>query len=354
MDIYSYAGKYICRIECVWFILSGWPFILSEWPYYQGLSLMISIVGQSCLSVILSPRSWLIFAMFSHLRSCFLMLSPSPPFCGTLLSHLITYAHIFFFFTTIMPGDLNLKKSWNPALVKNQTKLWKQEQKTLEEYKQIKLREDELAKEQESLHLISLKNKHNQSLTTEDKLKLNKLDWMYDGPVGVEQVSSSKAEPQGASVQKDHVNGTADDYKKNRNQKLDSMDPMLKVTSSAVGKVASDKVSSRKSIADMDPMNLMRLVKLMKPERTRERSPTRGDRTHEIGSERDRESSDGYQRHRSRHRNHHGSRHKSDHSSHRSSHRSSHKHHKHKTHKTHIHNSTPTDTNSPTPNKVPY
>lgn len=81
-----------------------------------------------------------------------------------------------------MPGDLNLKKSWNPALVKNQNKLWQQEQKSLEEYKKIKEREKELEKEQEDKKLLSLKTKFN-SLTKADKLKLNKLDWMYnDGP----------------------------------------------------------------------------------------------------------------------------------------------------------------------------
>lgn len=81
-----------------------------------------------------------------------------------------------------MPGDLNLKKSWNPALVKNQNKLWQQEQKSLEEYKKIKEREKELEKEQEDKKLLSLKTKFN-TLTKADKLKLNKLDWMYnDGP----------------------------------------------------------------------------------------------------------------------------------------------------------------------------
>lgn len=37
-----------------------------------------------------------------------------------------------------MAGDLNLKKSWNPALVKNQQKVWEEEQQKLDELKRIK------------------------------------------------------------------------------------------------------------------------------------------------------------------------------------------------------------------------
>ena len=37
-----------------------------------------------------------------------------------------------------MAGDLNLKKSWNPQLVKNKQKVWQQEQEKLDEFKKIK------------------------------------------------------------------------------------------------------------------------------------------------------------------------------------------------------------------------
>lgn len=97
-----------------------------------------------------------------------------------------------------MPGDLNLKKSWNPALMKNQAKIWNQEQKAIEEFNKIKQREEELKKEKETADLIKLKYKFSEDMSKNDKLKLNKLDWMYQAPaaqpVKAKQVVSDKRE----------------------------------------------------------------------------------------------------------------------------------------------------------------
>lgn len=93
-----------------------------------------------------------------------------------------------------MPGDLNLKKSWNPALVKNQKKVWEREQDALKEYQAIKQRRKEIEQEREKEELIRLQYGNNpENLPTKQKLELNKLGWMYtDAPDAKEpEVSES-------------------------------------------------------------------------------------------------------------------------------------------------------------------
>lgn len=82
-----------------------------------------------------------------------------------------------------MAGDLNLKKSWNPALIKNQQKVWELEQKKLKELKESKEKNFEFKKEQEYLDLLKLQYGENFSkdqLSSNEKLKVNKLSWMYE------------------------------------------------------------------------------------------------------------------------------------------------------------------------------
>lgn len=83
-----------------------------------------------------------------------------------------------------MPGDLNLKKSWNPALVKNQKKLWEKEQEALKELKAIKERSKEIEREAEKEEMIRLQYGNDPNALPHDKkIELNKLSWMYeDGP----------------------------------------------------------------------------------------------------------------------------------------------------------------------------
>lgn len=84
-------------------------------------------------------------------------------------------------FLIMAPGDLNLKKSWNPALMKNQKKLWDEEQKQLEQYKIAKQRQEELNKEKEQLELLKLQYGDDlTNLPRDHKLSLNKMNWMYD------------------------------------------------------------------------------------------------------------------------------------------------------------------------------
>lgn len=82
-----------------------------------------------------------------------------------------------------MPGNLNLKKSWHPGLMKNQQKIWEEEQNKVNELKKIKERNKEIAEESEKLELLQMQyGKDFDSMPAEQKAKMNKLGWMYDQP----------------------------------------------------------------------------------------------------------------------------------------------------------------------------
>lgn len=81
-----------------------------------------------------------------------------------------------------MPGDLNLKKSWNPALIKNQKKVWEQEQAALDEHLKLKSRDEELKRERERLDLIKLQYGDADKVPVNVKRELSNLDWMYKDP----------------------------------------------------------------------------------------------------------------------------------------------------------------------------
>lgn len=79
-----------------------------------------------------------------------------------------------------MPGNLNLKKSWHPGLIKNQKKIWEQEQSALDEHLKIKAKNEELKAERERQEFIRLQYGNSESVPLEAKRELNKLGWMYD------------------------------------------------------------------------------------------------------------------------------------------------------------------------------
>lgn len=72
------------------------------------------------------------------------------------------------------PGDLNLKKSWHPGLMKNQQKVWEKEQEVLAERKKIQERQEEILKEKELAELREL-----QYAKTGKKVT-DRVEWMYD------------------------------------------------------------------------------------------------------------------------------------------------------------------------------
>ncbi|KAJ6179555.1 PIK-related kinase FATC [Penicillium mononematosum] len=76
----------------------------------------------------------------------------------------------------IMGGDLNLKKSWHPGLLKNQERVWLEEKRALEERKQIAQLQREREEERQMEEIQRLQE-------AAGKTKQHRrVDWMYQAP----------------------------------------------------------------------------------------------------------------------------------------------------------------------------
>ncbi|KZT02467.1 uncharacterized protein LAESUDRAFT_661888 [Laetiporus sulphureus 93-53] len=73
-------------------------------------------------------------------------------------------------------GDLNMKKSWHPLLLKNQERVWLEEKKALEEKKKL----DQLRKEKEEERQLQELQRLQEEQT--GKKRQEKLEWMYTTP----------------------------------------------------------------------------------------------------------------------------------------------------------------------------
>ncbi|KAI0654261.1 Pre-mRNA splicing factor-domain-containing protein [Cubamyces menziesii] len=73
-------------------------------------------------------------------------------------------------------GDLNMKKSWHPLLLKNQERVWLEEKKALEEKKKL----DQLRKEKEEERQLQELQRLQEEQT--GKKRQEKLEWMYATP----------------------------------------------------------------------------------------------------------------------------------------------------------------------------
>lgn len=73
-------------------------------------------------------------------------------------------------------GDLNMKKSWHPALLVNQDKVWQAEKKASEERKALRQLQKERDEERQLAELQRLQEAQT------GKKRVEKLDWMYAAP----------------------------------------------------------------------------------------------------------------------------------------------------------------------------
>ncbi|KAF3190164.1 RNA-splicing factor [Orbilia oligospora] len=75
-----------------------------------------------------------------------------------------------------MGGDLNLKKSWHPNLLKNQERVYEEEMKALKERKLIEQMRKERAEERQLQELQEIQE------AAGGKKRPDRVDWMYGGP----------------------------------------------------------------------------------------------------------------------------------------------------------------------------
>ncbi|CAG8743744.1 12180_t:CDS:2, partial [Ambispora leptoticha] len=83
-------------------------------------------------------------------------------------------------------GDLNMKKSWHPLLIKNQERVWKEEQKAAEEQKKLEQLRKEKEEERQLQELRRLQEEAG------GKKGIERLEWMY--AAGPNQSSSGQAQ----------------------------------------------------------------------------------------------------------------------------------------------------------------
>ncbi|KIY69149.1 hypothetical protein CYLTODRAFT_436284 [Cylindrobasidium torrendii FP15055 ss-10] len=85
-------------------------------------------------------------------------------------------------------GDLNMKKSWHPLLLKNQERVWLEEKKALEEKKKL----DQLRKEKEEERQLQELQRLQEQQT--GKKRAEKLDWMYATPASGSSANTNDLE----------------------------------------------------------------------------------------------------------------------------------------------------------------
>ena len=90
--------------------------------------------------------------------------------------HLDRYSALGVYSETMGGGDLNMKKSWHPLLLKNQERVWQEENKAREERKRIEQKRKEIAEERQLQELQRLQESQG------GKPRVERLDWMYTAP----------------------------------------------------------------------------------------------------------------------------------------------------------------------------
>jgi len=81
-------------------------------------------------------------------------------------------------------GDINKKKSWDPARKENQEKVWKAERRALEERKRIEEKRKEITESRRAEELVRLQN------AAKGRTAVQKLEWMY-APVATDSLKIS-------------------------------------------------------------------------------------------------------------------------------------------------------------------
>jgi hypothetical protein len=113
-----------------------------------------------------------------------------------------------------MGGDLNLKKSWNPVLQKNQERVWLEQKKALAERKRIEQMMKERQEERQIQELQQMQE------AAGGAKRLNRVDWMYSGPAAGQ--AGTTEEMEGYLLGKRRIDGL---IKGTENTKLEKAAP---------------------------------------------------------------------------------------------------------------------------------
>lgn len=202
-----------------------------------------------------------------------------------------------------MGGDLNLKKSWNPVLQKNQEKTWLAEKKALEERKRIDQMMRERQEERQMLEIQQLQE------AAGGKKRANRVDWMYAGPSNGQLGTTEEME--GYLLGKRRIDGL---IKGTENQKLEKsakQDSFMAVQNAntvrdTAAKIREDPMLAIKKQEQAayeammnDPVRRRQLMQAAAKENG-SAEKERGHRHHRSHRHRDRDDEERRSRHRSR------------------------------------------------------
>ncbi|KAK6351171.1 RNA-splicing factor [Orbilia javanica] len=240
-----------------------------------------------------------------------------------------------------MGGDLNLKKSWHPNLLKNQERVYEEEMKALKERKLIEQMRKERAEERQLQELQEIQE------AAGGKKRRDRVDWMYAGPSSgengpvteelegyllgkrrVDQILKGKEEEETSALKKDAGEGSFMAVQ-NANTVRDTAnkireDPMLaiKKREQAALEAAMNDPSVRRMMLKESGVDAKKdREKDRHRDRDREREKDRDRKHRSSRHDEDRHRHRDRERDRSRDRKHHRSHRDRDDEHHRSSHR---------------------------------
>lgn len=193
-----------------------------------------------------------------------------------------------------MPSDLNLKKSWNPKLLKNREKIWEREHQIFEEYKKNQQHQAKLQETKEKDDLLSL------AANTKPGKPKTKTDWMYQSPVSALEDSSAKLD-EDILLGRTRLHNAKLDSVDSNNTPKSKIDKVLQTGIDAASKAVSEE---RSKLSKSDPLYAIKLQQLRRKELM--------EKQRKIEKYKKKESERmGKHRHSSSHRHHHRDKYKS-------------------------------------------
>ncbi|KAI9769370.1 MAG: RNA-splicing factor [Geoglossum simile] len=133
-----------------------------------------------------------------------------------------------------MGGDLNLKKSWHPAIHSNQKRVWEEEKRALEERK----RTDQMIKERQEERQIQELQQMQEAAG--GKKRVDRVDWMYSGPSSG-QVGTTE-EMEGYLLGKRRIDGLIKGTEHKKLEKAASQDSFMALQSANTLKDTAAKI----------------------------------------------------------------------------------------------------------------
>ncbi|KAF3351240.1 hypothetical protein VD0002_g2461 [Verticillium dahliae] len=212
-----------------------------------------------------------------------------------------------------MGGDLNLKKSFHPGLLKNQAKVWEEEKKALDERKKTQQRINELKEERAREEI------QKQLEAAGHTKKIDRVDFLYNGPTNGQ--TGTTEEMEGYLLGKRRIDNliTGSDHKKLEKQAGQESFMALQTANTArdtAAKVREDPMLAIKKQEQAayeammnDPIRRRQLLANMGlSDETKDRSKRREDKHRKRRHRHRGEDSDDERRHRHRRRAHSRSR----------------------------------------------